>query len=150
MIDGLKEKVWRDALMSKTMKVREMGELLGLKKTESYYLIHKGYFKTYLICGKMRVDKESFEQWYDSQFHYKKIDGNPPGAKYSHTMSVAEMVKRMGVSEDTGYYIVRNGWVKSEIINNRTQVYIDSFEAWYATQDRYERKDGGRNVSKTD
>ena len=27
--------------MSKTMKVREMGELLGLKKTESYYLIHK-------------------------------------------------------------------------------------------------------------
>lgn len=131
---------------SKTMKVMDMGRMLGLKKTESYHIVHKGYFKTYLVNGKMRIDRKSFEEWYDSQFHYKKNDGNPPGSKYSHTMSVAEMSKLMEVSEDTGYFIVHNGWVETQIINNRIQVLKDSFRKWYLVQERYERKEDALNV----
>ena len=56
-----------------TMSVPEMRELLGLKKTESYWLVHRGFFKTKIIGGQMRVDLESFEEWYRNQVKHKKI-----------------------------------------------------------------------------
>lgn len=56
----------------KSMSFMEMGRLLGLKKTESYYLVHKGWFDVIEIGGHMRVVTESFETWYRNQNHYKK------------------------------------------------------------------------------
>ena len=32
-----------------TMSVQEMGNLLGLKKVDSYWLVHKGFFETILV-----------------------------------------------------------------------------------------------------
>ena len=65
-------------LPKKTMSVREMGKLLGLKKVESYWLIHKEYFETILVAGKMRVVIESFESWYARQVKYHKVSGEAP------------------------------------------------------------------------
>lgn len=48
----------------KTMTVHEMAEFLGLKKTDSYWLIHKQKFQTITVNGKTRVVIESFEKWY--------------------------------------------------------------------------------------
>lgn len=48
----------------KSMSVPEMGRLLGLKKTESYYLLHKGFFESTTIGNNMRVMVDSFEDWY--------------------------------------------------------------------------------------
>ncbi|MDQ9769189.1 hypothetical protein RFZ33_19185, partial [Acinetobacter baumannii] len=48
-----KEKTW--------MTVPEMGNLLGLKKTERYWLVHKNFFECKEIAGQMRVNIESFE-----------------------------------------------------------------------------------------
>ena len=45
-----------------TMSVREMREHLGIKKTESYWLINKRYFDTVTIAGRTRVVKVSFEE----------------------------------------------------------------------------------------
>jgi excisionase family DNA binding protein len=59
-----------------TISVREMGRLLGLKKVESYYLVHKGYFKTILVEGKKRILLDSFEKWYAGQSKYKKAAGS--------------------------------------------------------------------------
>ena len=47
-----------------TMSVPEMRKLLGLKKTDSYWLVHKNFFKTEVIGGMMRIDLVSFEKWY--------------------------------------------------------------------------------------
>lgn len=47
-----------------TMTVQAMGRLLGLKKTESYYLLHKHHFETVTINHQLRVVRASFEQWY--------------------------------------------------------------------------------------
>ena len=55
------------------MSVPEMREILGLKKTESYWLVHRNLFKTEIIGGKMRVDIESFEKWYRSQTMFHKV-----------------------------------------------------------------------------
>lgn len=58
---------------ARSMSVRQMGNLLGLKKTDSYWLIKKGYFKVILVKGRMRIMKDSFEEWYQGQTHYKKV-----------------------------------------------------------------------------
>ena len=57
-------------MKKKSMSVREMRRLLGLGKTESYWLVKKNYFDTVIIGGKMRVMIESFENWYANQLHY--------------------------------------------------------------------------------
>ena len=56
-----------------TMSVREMREILGIKKTDSYWLIKRQYFKTVIVDGKIRVDIKSFEDWYASQEKYHKF-----------------------------------------------------------------------------
>ena len=44
-----------------SMSVMEMGKLLGLGKTESYYLVRKNYFKVITVGTTMRVMIPSFE-----------------------------------------------------------------------------------------
>lgn len=58
----------------KSVSVLEMVRLLGLGKTESYYLVKKNGFKVVTIGGKMRVMVDSFEGWYAGRNHYKKKD----------------------------------------------------------------------------
>lgn len=126
-------------MKKKTMSVREMGALLGLGKVESYWLVHKNYFRTVLVAGKMRVFVDSFEDWYAGQFHYKKIDGTKPGQKYAHTMSVYEASAVIGVSHSVMYDLLKKNPIETEIINNRTQIHIDSFEKWYEGQSKYRK-----------
>ena len=83
--------------MAKTsMSVAEMRAILGIGKTESYWLIKKNCFKTVLVNGKMRVMINSFEEWYANQFKLKKVDGTPPGANWSHTYSFHEAAALIG------------------------------------------------------
>lgn len=80
--------------IKKTMSVLEMRELLGLKKTEGYWLVHKNFFRTELINGIMRVDLDSFEKWYANQVKYKKVNGEEPGKelrKRSYSFIIEEI-----------------------------------------------------------
>ena len=43
------------------MTVPEMGKLLGLKKTDRYWLVHKNVFESKEIAGKIRINIASFE-----------------------------------------------------------------------------------------
>ena len=66
--------------MGKTsISVPEMQRLLGMKKVEAYWLVKQGRFKVILVGGKMRIMLDSFEEWYGSQFRYKKVNGPEPG-----------------------------------------------------------------------
>ena len=58
----------------KSMSVMEMGDLLGLKKTDSYYLVHKKLFDVIEVNGVTRIMIDSFEGWYKGQTHYKKVN----------------------------------------------------------------------------
>ena len=53
--------------------MRIMQRLLGLGKTDAYWLVKKKYFETIVIAGKMRIIVDSFEKWYDNQLHYHKV-----------------------------------------------------------------------------
>ena len=70
------DKILKDHCQRKlktSISVQEMRELLGLGKTTSYWLVNKGYFKTIIAAGKMRVMIDSFEEWYAGQNHYKIV-----------------------------------------------------------------------------
>ena len=61
------------------MTVTEMGKLLGLKKTDRYWLVHKNVFESKEIAGKIRINIASFEKWYANQIKYHKVTGEKPG-----------------------------------------------------------------------
>lgn len=84
-----------------TISVMELGRLLGLGRTAVYRLVNKCRFKTYLVLGVMRIDVESFEDWYAGQFHYKKVNGERPGKKYGRTISSTTVGKVLGIPRST-------------------------------------------------
>lgn len=124
----------------KSMSVPEMRRLLGLGKTESYWLIKKHYFETVIIAGKMRVMVESFNEWYDNQLHYKKVNGDPPGKHWTAiTMSVQETADLLGIATATLYELLQKQPFKTVKVGMYTRIYIDSFEDWYDTQSHYKK-----------
>lgn len=64
-----------------TYSIPTIRKMLGLGKTESYWLIEHRKFETVVLRGHVRVTKASFEEWYENQIKYKKVDGTPPGKK---------------------------------------------------------------------
>ena len=75
------------------MSVKEMGDLLGIRKTDRYWLVHKNVFETSTIRGKMWVNIESFEKWYANQVKYRKVTGEEPG------LELKEWGKELGDSD---------------------------------------------------
>lgn len=121
-----------------SMSVPEMGRLLGLCKTESYWLIKKNYFKTITVGGNMRVMIDSFERWYANQFKYQKVDGTPPGEELKKTTySVEELGRRLGLKEATAYELIAKGHFEIVEVLGKRRITKDSFERWYASQSDY-------------
>ena len=127
-------------MKKKSMSVREMRRLLGLGKTEAYWLVKKNYFDTVIIAGKMSVMIESFENWYANQLHYKKIIGEAPGKNWtSITMSIQETASLLGIAEGTLYDLMKKKPFKTVKVGMYTRIYIDSFEDWYNSQSHYKK-----------
>ena len=101
-----------------TMSVREMQHLLGLGKTDSYWLLHKNFFEVILINDKMRIVISSFEKWYANQVKYHKVNGSPPGEELcKRSYSVLEVAEILKVDSDTVYTLVRQGKLKAETVD---------------------------------
>lgn len=116
--------------MGKTsISVPEMQRLLGMKKVEAYWLVKQERFQTILVGGKMRVLLDSFEDWYSGQFHYKKVNGPPPGQKWDHTVGVQEAAQCLGIHPGTVYTYIKRGQLQAVKVDNRTRIYKDSIPA---------------------
>lgn len=117
------------------MTVRQMGDMLGLKKTERYWLIKKGYFKTEEIQGKIFIHTDSFEDWYKNQLTYHKISGEAPGSEISKSSySIAEAAQILQVTESTVYVILKDTGMPTVEIDHRTRIPKDIFDKWYKEQ----------------
>ena len=117
------------------MSVREMGRLLGLGKTESYYLVKKNYFKVITVGTTMRVMIPSFEEWYANQSFYKKVDGPEPGSQLKLTsMSAEELGTLLGISEASAYDLIAKGHFERIEVLGKMRISNESFWKWYATQ----------------
>lgn len=121
-----------------TMSVREMGRMLGLGKTESYWLVHRRHFETTFIQGVMRVKIDSFEHWYANQIKYRKIGGPPPGAELrEYSYSIAEMAELLGISDTTAYTVLKQFHIETFKVDTWMRIRKDIFESWYKSQSKY-------------
>lgn len=121
-----------------TMSVSEMQHMLGLKKTDSYWLVHKNLFKTIIIAKQMRIDIASFEKWYANQLKRSKVNGPPPGAELrAYSLSVKEMAELLGISTDTAYTIIKRDRIETFEVDHWTRIRKDVFEKWYKGQTKY-------------
>jgi excisionase family DNA binding protein len=136
------EVIGMTTLPKKTMSVREMGKLLGLKKVESYWLVHKEYFETILVAGKMRVVIESFENWYARQVKYHKVTGEAPGELVKQeSYSAGDIAVILGISEAFAYELMKAAGVKPILVNYWQRFPKEAFDQWYASQSRYRNAD---------
>ena len=127
----------------KTMSVPEMKTLLGLGKTESYYLLKKGFFKVLTIDGHLRVDIQSFEEWYDNQWHYQKVNGPPPGINLCQYMTVKDVGIALGIKAGDADWVVReSGRFKLYKVNGLFCILRSDFEEWYQRQFRNKKITG--------
>lgn len=125
-----------------TMSVRTMGRLLGLKKVESYWLVHKGYFETIQVSGRMRVVIDSFEEWYAGQIRYHKISGAPPGENLrKESYSVRDIAEILGLSESHVYDLIIQHGIPTIAVQGWKRVTKQDFDKWYAGQTRYRTKE---------
>ena len=123
-----------------TMSVPEMRKLLGLKKTDSYWLVHKNLFKTQIIGGMMRIDLESFEKWYANQVKYKKVGGEEPGKELREkSYSFKEAANILGIHDSDLYDVWKNEKLEYITVDFVRRIPVDIFEKWYADQDVYRK-----------
>ena len=133
--------------MKRTMSVPEMRKLLGIKKTESYWLVHKNYFKTELINGTMRVDIASFEKWYANQTKHKKVTGEKPGAQLcAASYSFRDVANMLGEYDGTIYDLWNRKGLPTITVNYRKRIPREIFDSWYEKQNEYHKVDGPATI----
>lgn len=133
--------------MKRTMSVPEMRKLLGIKKTESYWLVHKNFFKTELINGTMRVDIASFEKWYANQTKHKKVTGEKPGAQLcAASYSFRDVANMLGEYDGTIYDLWNRKGLPTVTVNYRKRIPREIFDSWYENQNEYHKVDGPATI----
>ena len=132
------QRVGSPAKPRKWMSVHEMGDMWGLKKTDRYWLVHKNYFRTETLLGKMRVEIASFEKWYANQDWYHKVNGEAPGKELRlRSYSPKEIQEMLGTDNATVYEILKKNNIETNTVNERMRVPTDAFWDWYYSQSRY-------------
>lgn len=142
--EKLQRSVWKENRKrqaesgKKTMSITEMGALLGLKKTESYWLANKHFFKLVYLRDRARVDVESFEKWYANQVTYYKVDGEPPGEDLRQSsLSARDIGILLGISEARAYEVITEQKLPIITVDYRKRVPREAFEHWYQHQTHY-------------
>ena len=119
--------------MDKTsISVPALQRMLGLKKGAAYWLIKQGHFEVIIVGKKMRVKLDSFEKWYASQFHYKKVDGPAPGQRYANTLSASEVGAVLGMEGCRLYEFLKTEPFHIVWVDGHPRIDKQSFEEWNA------------------
>ena len=124
------------------MTVPEMGKLLGLKKTDRYWLVHKNVFESKEIAGKIRINIASFEKWYANQIKYHKVTGEEPGKELkSWSYSVKEVADLLDVDDYLVYELLKKNQMEAVIVDYWKRIPKESFQNWYKSQSQYRTKE---------
>ena len=124
------------------MTVPEMGKLLGLGKTERYWLLRKNFFEYKEVLGELRVDIPSFEKWYANQVRYKKINGEEPGRELKKSSySIFEIAEMLELTDGVVYDLLKKNNIETIIVDHWKRVPKNAFYEWYNHQQRYRTKE---------
>lgn len=143
----------QEHVLRRTMSVPEMRKLLGLKKTESYWLIHRKFFRTETIGGMMRIDLESFEKWYADQDIYRKVTYIPTAEELEKDyICLQDAADLLGISREKLAKIARSEEIgrllDSTICNNKRWITRKSFQLFLNAQNVYYILDDGDEQEK--
>lgn len=132
----------QEQIFRRTMSVPEMRKLLGLKKTESYWLVHRKFFRTETIGGMMRIDLESFEKWYADQDIYCKVTHIPTAEELEKDyICLQDAADLLGISREKLAKIARREEIgrllDSTICNNKRWITRKSFQLFLNAQNVY-------------
>ncbi len=120
------------------MTVPEMRKMLGLSKSESYWLLHKKEFRSYSVGDNYWIDSVSFEEWYANQTRYSKVEGQPPGEELKkRAYTYADIGDMLGLSEERAYEIMKLDNVETFKIGLRDYIPKAAFERWHHAQTKY-------------
>lgn len=138
----------QEQIFRRTMSVPEMRKLLGLKKTESYWLVHRKFFRTETIGGMMRIDLESFEKWYADQDIYRKVTHIPTAEELEKDyICLQDAADMLGISREKLAKIARceeiGRLLNSTICNNKRWITRKSFQLFLNAQNVYHITDDG-------
>lgn len=124
--------------VKKWMTVTEMGNLLGLKKTDRYWLVHKNVFETKELLGKMRVNVASFEKWYANQVKYHKVTGEEPGSELKEwSYSIRDIARILSIEESVVYDLLIRENIETVTVDYWKRIPKSAFRQWYRGQSRY-------------
>ncbi|MCR4622545.1 MAG: helix-turn-helix domain-containing protein [Clostridiales bacterium] len=125
-------------LIQNSFPASKLREMLGISKTESYWLIKKKCFETVTVLGRIRIMQKSFDNWYDNQTHYIQTNGKPPGIKLREgSYTVREIANLLSISDMTVYDRIRKNMLKTFKADLTLRVTKESFDTWYAGQDKF-------------
>ena len=131
-----------------TYSIPTIRKMLGLGKTESYWLIEHRKFETVVLHGHVRVTKASFEEWYENQIKYKKVDGTPPGRMLREkSYSIDELAEELAVSTSTIYELIKRKCFDTVLVDSWMRIPKDGFQKWYCTQEVYRTAEDRRATS---
>ena len=130
------------------MSVTELGKILGLKKTERYWLLHKGYFESRVYLGQLWIIRDSFEKWYAGQVKYHKVNGEEPGEELKkRSYSVRDIAQMLDLHEATVYELLKREHLDTIEVDKWLRVPKEAFDTWYQSQKRYRtREDREKDV----
>ena len=146
---GISMEAQKEAILEKskkTMSVPEMRRLLGLKKTDSYWLVHRNFFQTYIVNGQMRVDIASFEEWYEHQIMYQKVGRMPTITDLEKDyIRLQDAAALAGVTSGTITKWIQMGHFSSAGAGKALRIHRNEFLKWLkeyqeATQRRKKQK----------
>lgn len=118
--------------------VSELRRLLGIGKTDSYWVLKHRELKTVTAKGKLRILKSGFWEWYDNQTKYHIPNGPPPGQSLNAmSYSVSDLTELLAVSEYVIYSLISRNIFKTFIADYCTRVTKESFDLWYTGQTKF-------------
>ena len=119
------------------MSVKEMGDLLGIKKTDRYWLIKKNLFNVVTVAGKMWVEIGSFEEWYSGQDHYHKVWEVSPEIVAKKYYSIKDIMELLKIGESTAYAIIVKEKLPAVRLYGAKRILKKDFWRWYDRQSKY-------------
>lgn len=126
-------------LLPPSWTIPEVAEILRLNPGSVYELIRNhAPFKTFQFHGQTRVLKKIFDEWYQSQSHYKNQQDAAPQELLDATYSVGEVAKLLGIHRNSVYDMINKRHLFATVrANDRIRIYKDSFQSWLDSQSRY-------------
>ena len=121
---------------------RDLSELLGISESAVYEMIKTNQIETVMVDYWMRIPKDSFRTWYESQDHYKTADDRKKEkALRDASISLPQMAGLLGLHRTQIYQILRckkyAGRLEVIELAGRPRVTKESFAAFLSAQDDY-------------